>query len=216
MNPFYRTIRTIFRPILRLYNRLEAVGLEHVPRDGPSIVVANHHSYLDPFVLGAVYPRKIRFMVKKAQFEVRGTGWFYWGMDAFAVNQDGRDMESLREAMRTLADGEVLGIYPNGTRHDRAGTGEWQSGFAMLARRSGAPVVPAAIQGTYQAHPRGSRIAKPRKVRVIFGPAVRFDHGPGKAGLEAFSRDLRSRVQRMLDSGRPAEVGAESLGAGGA
>ena len=62
MNPFYRTIRTIFRPILLLWNRMEVIGLENLPGEGPVILVANHHSYMDSFVLGAACPRKIRFV----------------------------------------------------------------------------------------------------------------------------------------------------------
>lgn len=203
MNPFYRTIRTVFRPILRVYNRMEVAGQERVPRSGPAILVANHHSYMDSFVLGAACPRKIRFMVKASQFYKRGTRWFYWGMDAYPVNQDGRDFEAMRTGIRILQEGGLLGVFPAGSRNTRAGLGEWRSGVAVLARRTGAPVVPAAILGTHEAFPVGAVLPRPRRVRVLFGSPVAFTGGPGRGDLEEFVEDLRRRVGAMLATGRP-------------
>jgi 1-acyl-sn-glycerol-3-phosphate acyltransferase len=218
MNPFYRTIRTIFRPFLKVFNRMEVIGLEHALTEGPAIVVANHHSYMDAFVLGAAYPVKVRFMVKASQFNKPGTGWFYWGMDAFPVHQGRNDREAMRQASRTLASGGILGMFPAGSRGRQPSTSPWMDGVGMLARRTGAPVVPAALIGTYRALPRGSLLPRPLKVKVVFGEPVRYSGGKGREALGAFVESLRDRVDRMLERGRPCLAGedgdsAEAMGA---
>jgi 1-acyl-sn-glycerol-3-phosphate acyltransferase len=208
VNPFYRAVRTIFRPILRLYNRLEVRGLEHFPAEGPGIVVANHHSYMDPFVLGASAPRKLHFMVKRSLFRKWFARWFYWGMDAFAVNQDGNDQEAVRKALRLLGSGGIVALYPSGTRCTEPGPGEWHMGAGLLAKHAGVPVVPAAIVGTFRAHPRSAFLPRPFKVVVVFGEPEAFSGGRGKGALEDFVERIRSRVAAMLESGLPAPAPA--------
>jgi len=202
MNPFYLTIRTIFIPLLRLYNRMEVDGLESVPREGACILAANHASYLDAFVLGAACPRKVHFMVVRDQFEKWFARWFYWGMDAFPVNQDGWDGEAVKEALRRLARGEVIGIYPEGSRSFDGTIGEMKAGVALLARRSGAPVVPVSIVGSGAAFRRGSAIPLPRKIRVRFGEPLRLPGGSAGRGdreaMNAFLSELRERIARPL------------------
>jgi 1-acyl-sn-glycerol-3-phosphate acyltransferase len=196
VNPFYRTIRTIFRPILRLYNGLEVRGAEGFPMEGPALVVANHHSYLDAFVLGAAAPRKLHFMVKRSQFRKWFARWFYWGMEAFPVNQEGTDKEAIRRALQLLDGGRIVAVYPSGERVLEPGPGEWLPGFSLLARRSGAPVVPAAIRGSYEAFPRGAVWPRPGKVVVLFGEAERYSEEQGR---EAFVERMRQRVGEMLE-----------------
>jgi len=204
MNPFYRCIRTIFRPFLGIFNRMEVHGLEYAPTQGPAIVVANHHSYMDSFVLGAAYPVKVRFMVKSSQFYKPGTGWFYRGMDAFPVHQGRNDRNAMRQAARTLSAGGILGMFPAGSRSRQPATSPWMDGVGMLARLTGAPVVPVALIGTFRALPRGAFFPRPLKVRVVFGEPVRYAGGRGREPLRSFVEMLRGRVDRMLETGRPA------------
>jgi 1-acyl-sn-glycerol-3-phosphate acyltransferase len=203
VNLFYRIIRTICRPLLRVYNRLEGRGLENFPMKGPVLIVANHHSYLDAFVLGAVAPRKIHFMVKRSQFRKWFARWFYWGMDAFPVNQDGRDQEALRRAMEILGRGGIVGLYPAGSRSPHRGLQEWRPGVALLAKHAGVPVLPAAICGTHEAFRKGSALPRPTKVMVVFGEPVRFEEGRGRVEYQRFVDGLRARVAAMLDTREP-------------
>ena len=200
MNPFYWTIRAIFRPILRVFNRLEVHGVENFQQAGPFLVVANHHSYLDAFVLGAAAPRKIHFMVKRSHFEKWWQRWFYWGMDAFAVREDGSDQEALRNATRILRNGGVVGLFPAGERSFDLGAGEWRVGVGLISKRASAPVLPVAIVGTHESFPRGSTIPKPTKVHVVFGEAVDPPKSHGRDAYEQFALQLRDRFERMMAS----------------
>lgn len=134
---------------LRIFNHYHVVGKEHIPARGGIVLVANHNSNWDPFVLGNVTHRKVHFMAKKELFRFKPLAILlrFWG--AFPVDRGGADREALETALRLLKQGKVVGIFVEGGRN-RTGTGMLtpQPGAAMLALKAKVPIVPVGLIGT--------------------------------------------------------------------
>lgn len=125
-------------------------GRENVPADGPLILVSNHLSLVDPPLLGAVFPRPIRFMAKEELFHAPIVQWVVAGYRAFPIRRGEADRQALQTTLRLLKQGEVVGIFPEGTRSRRGAMTAAHQGVALIALRSGAPLIPVGIAGTEQ------------------------------------------------------------------
>jgi 1-acyl-sn-glycerol-3-phosphate acyltransferase len=192
----YRALRAWLRvPVENLF-RLAVEGLEHLPRRGPYIVAANHHNYLDGVVLGVAVPEPIAFMVMPRVYRATPVHpLFHDLIGSIPVNLEGADVGALRRTLRALEHGRVIGIFPEGpfSLHGRLERG--LPGVALLALRSGAPVIPVGIRGTYEAL-RDRRFYIPRRhpIRVRFGQARCFDAVPGHGRLAR-----AQATQRIMD-----------------
>ncbi len=208
---FYATVRTLSLPLLRTWLRLQVSGLHHVPASGPVLVVANHTSYLDPAVLGRACPRKLHFLIKRSVYETPLLRWFFRGMDAIPVALDAADSLALRSALRLLAGGQAVGIFPEGGRAMDGRLGAARVGAALLAARSGCPVVPAGIRGAYEAMPPGAFLPRPRRVEVVFGPPFqveRASRGAARTRQDDVARLMMDHVGRLVDGEPAAEASA--------
>lgn len=172
LKPPVRTgVRLVGTGLARSVLSLRVEGREHVPATGPVILAGNHSGILDGPLVFFVSPRPVRLLTKSEVFVgpwARACGW----LGLIPVHRGQADRAALQAGLAHLADGGVLGVFPEGTR----GTGALESvadGVAYLALRSGAPVVPLAVTGTLAALPRGKRVPSLRApVRVVFGPPV--------------------------------------------
>ena len=181
------------------YFRLSHEGREHVPADGALIVAANHVSYLDPAVLGATLPRPAHFIMVGGIWRKTGLNWFFRGMRSIPVDREGlMSRSALKAALDALARGEVVGIFPEGGRALPDGSVPALAGVALLARRSGAPVLPTGISGTFEALPRGRAIPRICKIRVRFGPLVRHE-GLSREQDAAFTTVLMREIRALID-----------------
>ncbi len=208
---FYWTIKTMAWPVTRLYVRLRVQGLRNVPGSGACIVVANHVSYVDPVVLGSAFPRRITFMITEPIYRLLRLRWFYFMMGAVPVAYRAPDPGALRAALRTLENGGVVGLFPEGQRRSDGTLGEGKSGAALLAARSGAPVVPAALIGAHRVMPVGVLIPRPLPITVVFGKPRRFSPGPGRrptrAQVDEFAENLMQAIANLLGDGMEAPNG---------
>ncbi|MFO7173327.1 MAG: lysophospholipid acyltransferase family protein [Bacillota bacterium] len=152
--------------LYRVLFGLRVEGREHVPGEGPAILFANHLSWHDIPLLAIAAPRPIRFMAKAELFRPPLVGAVLRFFGAFPVRRGAADRQAIREALAALAAGELLGIFPEGTRVRPGQTGRAEPGVAYLAWKSGAPVVPAAISGTPRLFGR---------VTVRIGPPIRLE-----------------------------------------
>jgi 1-acyl-sn-glycerol-3-phosphate acyltransferase len=190
----YRTLRPALRAALHRLFDLRVEGLEHLPSP-PYIVAANHHNYLDGLVLAAALPAPIVFLVMPRVY--RATPLhpaFHRHVGSIPVNLERPDVGALRRALAALETGRVVGIFPEGPFSVRGQLERGLPGVALLALRSGAPVVTAAIRGTFEAL-RGRRCYVPRRypLGVRFGAPRRFS----RAG-RASQRDARARVTERI------------------
>src|SRR5256712_2724473 len=175
--PFlYRALRGPLRQALGRWFDLRVDGLEHLPASGPYLIAANHHNYLDGIVLGVSAPEPISFLVMPRVWRATPLHpMFHRHIGSIPINLERADVGALRRALYMLQSGKVVGIFPEGPFSVRGRLEPGLPGVALLALRSGAPVVPAGIRGTYEAlagrrgyippgRPPGGRIgaARPR------------------------------------------------------
>ena len=172
-NPIiYWFVRLTFQPFFRIYFRLSRIGLEHIPSSGPVIIASNHRSFLDPFVIATMARRPMYYVAKKELFVKPWQGWVLNALGAFPVDRGANDRDSIETAKAILARGDIVLIFPEGTRVRPGALGKPKRGVGRLALETGVPVVPVAVTGT-EAIRRGWRI-RPHKVRIRAGRPLRF------------------------------------------
>lgn len=194
----YAALKPLAVGAFRLWFRLTGVGVEHVPREGPLLVAANHLSVLDPPLVGAVLPRELDFMAKAELFRVPGLAGLIRRLNAHPVDRSGSDAAALRLALRLLAAGRALLIFPEGTRGVEGRLGPARAGAGMLAAMSEVPVVPTCIRGTGRALPRGAIVPRPVRVTVTFGAPLRFARGRGKTRYQEISDEIMAAIGRLM------------------
>jgi 1-acyl-sn-glycerol-3-phosphate acyltransferase len=196
-------VALLIRALLRIYCRFEIVGREHLPNDGESFVlVANHASHLDSVCLLAALPlRRLQraFPVAAEDYFFRSLPrtWFATViMNALPFARQMRVRESLSVCAQLLArPGNVLIIFPEGTRSRTGATQAFRPGIGALLAESGATVLPCFVDGAFRAWPKGRRWPRSRKVRLIIGPASRYDGGPAAA----IAAELREAVEALRE-----------------
>lgn len=186
------------RWIARTFLALHVEGLEHVPQSGAAILAPNHVSYVDPVVVGISVRRRVHFMAKKELFRNRLMGWFLRGLQTYPVTRERVDPSTLKRTLSLLAAGQVVVMFPEGTRGDGRTLGSAKPGIAVIAARSGVPVVPVYHWGTEHIRPRGSRRFRCAPLRVRFGKPLRFvgDRSDREAA-EAFGRQLMDAIAAL-------------------
>jgi cytidylate kinase len=197
---FYSMMKALAVGVMRTLFRLEARGTEHVPARGPLLLVSNHSSLLDPPIVGGACPRQLTFLAKAELFGVPGFGRLIHALNARPVRREGADAAALRVALRVLEQGGALLVFPEGTRGPEGRLREPKPGAALLAVLSRAPVVPVFVRGTGRAWPRGQRLPRPAKVRVTFGPPLRFERPVGadkKEYYDSVSRDMMAAIAQL-------------------
>jgi len=173
--------------------------VDQVPKDGATIIAPVHLSNLDPPAVASVCPRQLRFMAKHELFK----GFFGWAISsvgAFPVRRGENDTDAIRKAIAMLDSGQALLLFPEGERGDGKHLGQINRGIAMLAKRSGAQVVPTAIIGTHAMLPRGAKGAKRGHVRIAFGEPFTYASvvdGSSSKGREKFAAELERRLVKV-------------------
>ncbi len=168
----YRFFRRFFIIFLTIFHRFQVVGAENVPASGPVILVSNHVSYWDPFVMGAASPRIITYLAKEVLFKIPIVGFFIKGWGAVPVKRGRTDRESFTRYLELLKQGHALGIYIEGTRNRKNPDKMLppKSGPAMLTLRSNAPVVPLVLINS-------NKILRSfRRVKVIIGQPIQLEY----------------------------------------
>jgi 1-acyl-sn-glycerol-3-phosphate acyltransferase len=209
---FYWVLKTIvLGPVMRLLFRPWVEGEEHIPAAGPAIFASNHLSFSDSIFLPLVVPRRMTFLAKSEYFTGRGlkgrlTAAFFRGVGQLPVDRaGGRASESaLSSGLKVLRRGELLGIYPEGTRSPDGRLYRGRTGVARMALEAGAPVLPVAMIGTDKAQPNGKRVPKIMRIGVRIGPPLDFSRYQGMEDDRFVLRSITDEImyELMLLSGQ--------------
>jgi putative phosphoserine phosphatase/1-acylglycerol-3-phosphate O-acyltransferase len=210
-----RIVNQFTRPAMFPYARFDIEGVEHIPRTGPAIIVANHRSYFDAAAVTVTIARSgrtVRFLGKKEVFDAPVIGQLAAAMGGIRVDRATGSDEPLKAAVEALEGGELVALMPQGTIprgpafFDPVLKGRW--GAARLAKLTGAPVIPMGVWGTENVWPRSSRlpnvfnITNPPKVRIRVGKPVPLAHKSLKADttkiMTAISKLLPAKARRKV------------------
>ena len=224
---FYPVARALVQPMIRLWWRPRVTGLHNIPRQGPAIIAANHLANVDSFLVPAVVPRQVRYIIKadfwhKRTPTARIQQWFFDTIGSIPVERgDARSATgSLEQALTVLNDGGLFGIYPEGTRSKDGKLGRARTGVAWLEEKSGAPVIPVGVVGTDKLFAPGRIWPRPRaaKLEIHIGAPVDFS-GVDRSLPESQRRRLvtdtvMDAIQEL--SGQERAQGAQGVKAEGA
>jgi 1-acyl-sn-glycerol-3-phosphate acyltransferase len=207
--------------VLRIWYRPKIEGSRDLPA-GPVIVASNHLSFSDTFFLGAVVPRRLTFLAKSSYFNTPGIkGWlmarFFRGLGQVPIDRSGGSASgvALTAGEQVLLRGDVLGIYPEGTRSPDARLYRGRTGVARLALATGAPVVPVAMIGTERIQPPGTVMPRMAPLSIRIGEPLHFPRYEGQhedpAVLRAVTDEIMRELQRLsgqeyVDSYSPGPV----------
>ena len=188
----YWTVWIIVRGFARLLFHLQVSGEDHIPRTGGVLIAANHASYLDIPILGCALPRRASFIGRMDLFAgivgytLRYLGWI-------PIRRGRVDRKAFDEAVRRLKAGQVVVIYPEGSRTEDGQLQPGKPGIGIMAATAGCSVVPALLEGTYEALPPGAKWIRLRPIRVAFGKPMDFS-----TGLETESEDKKKFVYQQM------------------
>ncbi|CAC9930015.1 Acyltransferase [Aedoeadaptatus coxii] len=186
---FYNFLKYIIGFFLRIIYPYEVINMPTI-EDKAYVLIANHKSNLDPLILSILFPRKIRWMAKKELFETPFIKHVMKGVDAISVDRDNGDAKSTLQAIRVIKGGEVLGIFPEGTRVKRIDYKAAKPGTVLLAARTGTDIIPVYIEGDYKPF---------RKRRYIFREMIPFEKQ--KLTEEEYSRKME-KIMEIVYEGR--------------
>ena len=200
-----------FRPFLhlgaRLYWKIRLEGIEHIPADGPFIIVPNHVTYADPVLICIPIRLPVHFMAWDALFTVPGLAWLIRRLRAFPVQLDAADRRSTREAVRLLQSGSTLMIFPEGGRSPDGRLQPFRPGAFRLACSIKVPVLPVTIVGGHGLWPPGRVLPRPGRLRIVYHPLV---PPPDEPDPRAAARVLARRVRHAIASRLPPEQQPEA------
>jgi 1-acyl-sn-glycerol-3-phosphate acyltransferase len=187
-------------PIYRILLRGRTTGLDHVPRIGGLVVVANHGSHLDPPLISHAIGRPVAFMAKEELFRVPLLGPLIKACGAYPVARGASDREALRTATERLALGWATGLFLDGTRQDDGRVHAPQAGAALLAARLGVPLLPVAILNSHRALGRtgGLRLVP---VQIRIGPLIPPPASRRRSDLDTTTQALQREINALLDAG---------------
>ncbi len=194
-------VRWFFRIFLLLCYRIRIHGLENYPCADGALICPNHQSNLDPIVMGVSCPRPVNYLAKETLFRWKPLGWFLSSNDAIPIDREGAGIAGMKETLRRLKRGESVVIFPEGSRSLDGELQPLMKGFCSLARRTSASLVPAGIEGTYDAMPPKCRLPRCGQIQIVFGPPVSPDE---YADLDddAMVELLRQRIEHCFAQAR--------------
>ena len=160
---FYKIAHSLLNAYLHICFRIKIFGREHIPRTGGLVFCSNRASMMDPIILAMVTKRQVYYISKKELFENRFIAFVLRGLGAFPVDRGGADMAAFKMAVDLLKDGRIVGVFAQGARFKSLDAKDAKAGAALFALKSGAEIIPVAINTTYKFF---------SKITVNIGPAV--------------------------------------------
>lgn len=188
--------RGLIRIVFSLLYRVKITGRENMPENGALILCSNHNGEMDMFFIGYRIKRLVHYMAKEELFRNPVFDRFFRWLGAFPVKRGKADVEAIKTSLRLLKQNEVLGIFPEGTRMKKktANSVRVKPGIALIAQKSGAPIIPVAVSGSYKPF---------SKIKIVFGKPFSIDLDKDKkytnSELVEISQNIMSKVYALLE-----------------
>lgn len=202
MTPFYGFFHYLAASIYSMWFRGEVVGTENFPTDGPFLIASNHASHLDPPAVGAHVPRQMRFFARKSLWNNRLLGWWLDQVETIPVERDSGDIGAIKRVLQALKENRAVVLFPEGTRSLDGQLKKPKPGVGLMACKTGVPVVPCRVYGSFDAFGKGSafpRFGSP--ISVVFGPPIPAsdydDPTTGKARYEIAAQRIMDRIAAL-------------------
>lgn len=195
----YQFSTRIFKLFLLLWHRLRIRGAENIPNEGGVLIASNHASFLDPPVVGVGYRgRPIHFMARNSLWNSRFGSWWMDHVGCIPVARGTGDMKALKLTIKALKEGKVVSMFPEGTRTEDGELQEAKGGVGFIIEKSGCVVIPAYIDGTYRAYPKGARLIRPVRLTITYGqPITQRDFQALGSGRDAYDRHAALIMERI-------------------
>jgi 1-acyl-sn-glycerol-3-phosphate acyltransferase len=155
--------KIVFIPFFHIFHRLKVKGKENIPKTGGAIVCANHVSNFDPIVVAICIKRNVHFMAKAELFKNKFVSYILIKLNAFPIKRGSADITAIKNSFKLIKNGEILGIFPEGTRSKNGKLGPAEPGTATIAIKTKAPIIPIKITGSYKAF---------KSVKVVIGKPI--------------------------------------------
>ena len=187
---FYKALHKPCKLLMRILHKIECEGAENIPETGAFILACNHIHFIDPVLLIGECSRPIHFMAKAEAFKNKLAAWFLTHLNVFPVNRGRSDKSSVEYAVKLVQNGQILGIFPEGTRSKDLKPQEAKAGISLIARETKADVLPVSV---YCEKKSGFF----RKVTIRFGELIKYE----ELGIseESTTRELREAAKKVMD-----------------
>jgi 1-acyl-sn-glycerol-3-phosphate acyltransferase len=168
----YDALRVAARLVAVWLFGLRVQGREHWPESGGGLICANHQSHFDPPLVGLTCPRRMNYLARDTLFNVPGLKQLIQFLDAIPIDREGGGLAGLKETLRRLKAGELVLIFPEGTRTHDGEVAPLKPGFIAVARRSRVPLIPVGLDGAFQAWPRTAKLPSLSRLAVVIGEPI--------------------------------------------
>ncbi len=210
--------RFITRVWFTVCYRFRVEGREHIPLEGPVVLVSNHQSYLDPIAVGlAIRKRTFRSIARTGLFTFKPFAWLIYALGAIPIDQEGASASAIRLSIQQVQEGHAIVIFPEGGRTRTGMTNDLKGGVLLILKRTRAPIVPVAIEGAFDVWPAGESMPRLRgRIMLRALPAISYDEFMAEGGDNALLRlrevlernrlELRAEIQRRSGRRYPKRV----------
>jgi 1-acyl-sn-glycerol-3-phosphate acyltransferase len=189
----YQLTKFVFWIIARVVFRFRWQGKEYFPTAGGALICSNHQSFFDPVLIGICFRKQLNYLARQSLFRSTVFGGICRYLDAIPIDRDGMGLSGVKETLRRLKRGEIVVVFPEGTRTLDGRVGDFKPGICALVRRGKVPILPAAVDGAFDAWPRTRRFPRLTAMRTCFGPMLTCEQIDSLTDAELIA-ELRRRI----------------------
>ncbi len=206
MTPFYGFFHYFIMGLYDAFFRGEVAGTENIPSTGPFLIAANHASNLDPPLVGCQIARQMRFFARKTLWSGRLISWWLDSAESIPVDRDSGDVGAIRKVLQALNEDRAVVLFPEGTRSLDGQLKKPKAGVGLMACKSGVPVVPCRVYGSFEAFGKGAKFPRfGTPISVVFGPSVTAaEYDDPTAGKERYQLASERIFARIASLPKPA------------
>ncbi len=199
----YTVFWKIYRVVFKILFRWQVCGLEHIPSRGGAILAINHSSVLDPPLAGVGLPRKVWYLGRASLIRNRFIDFIMKCQHMVPITRGEADLGAMKRIIGLIRSGEIVLMFPEGTRSLDGSLGPGREGIGMFVRHAKADVIPCYISGSWSALPKGAIFPRPRKVLIAYGPVIKYEEfngcPKGREGLREISEKIMGRIARLKE-----------------